>query len=46
MDDRSPFHNTVRNDKIHFDDPEAEDPDWKVKQAYRLVMAFLSRGLP
>jgi hypothetical protein len=26
-DHRSPFHNTVKNDKIRFEDPEAEDPD-------------------
>jgi hypothetical protein len=29
-DHRSPFHNTVKNDKIKFEDPEAKDPDWKV----------------
>jgi hypothetical protein len=33
-DHRSPFHSTVTNDKIKFEDPEAKDPDWKVKQAY------------
>jgi hypothetical protein len=27
------------NDKIKFEDPEAEDPDWKVKQAYTLMIA-------
>jgi hypothetical protein len=30
-DHRSPFHSTVTIDKIKFEDPEAEDPDWKVK---------------
>jgi hypothetical protein len=30
-DHRSPFHTTVTNYKITLEDPEAEDPDWKVK---------------
>jgi hypothetical protein len=38
-DHRSPFHSTVTNDKIKFEDPEAEDPDWKVQQAYTLMIA-------
>ncbi len=41
-DHRSPFHSTVTNDKIKFEDPEAEDPDWKVKQAYTLMIAAAS----
>jgi hypothetical protein len=35
---RSPFHTPVTNDKIEFEDPEAEDPDWKVKQTYTLMI--------
>jgi hypothetical protein len=35
----SPFHSTVTNDNIKFEDPEAEVPDWKVKQAYTLMIA-------
>jgi hypothetical protein len=38
-DHRSPFHFIVTNDKIKFEDPEAEVPDWKVKQAYTLMIA-------
>jgi hypothetical protein len=42
-DHRSPFHNTtVKNDKIKFEDPEAEALDWKVKQAYTLMIAAAS----
>jgi hypothetical protein len=41
-DHRSPFHSTVTNDKIKFKDPEAEDPDWQVKQAYTLLIAAAS----
>jgi hypothetical protein len=37
-DHRPPFNSTVTNDKIKFEDPEAEDPDWKVKQAYTDVV--------
>jgi hypothetical protein len=39
----SPFHTTGKNDKIKFEDPEAEaDLDWKVKQAYTLMIAAAS----
>jgi hypothetical protein len=43
-DHQFPFHNTVKNDKIQFDDPEAEDPVWKVKQAYTLMIAAASES--
>jgi hypothetical protein len=42
VDLQSPFHNTVKNDKVQFDDPEAEDSDWKVKQAYTLMIVVAS----
>jgi hypothetical protein len=34
-----PFYNTAQNDRIKSNDPEAGDPDWKLKQAYTLVIA-------
>jgi hypothetical protein len=37
-DHRLPFHNILKNDQIQLDDPEAEDPDWKVKHAYTLMI--------
>jgi hypothetical protein len=36
------FHNAVTNDKIQFDDLEAEDLDWKVKQSYTLMIVAAS----
>jgi len=36
------FHNTVVNDKIVFHDPEAEDPDWRVRVCYTLLIAAAS----
>jgi hypothetical protein len=36
---KSPYHVTVMNEKIVFDDPDDDDPDWKVKQAYLLIVA-------
>ena len=41
-DPQSPFYTTVKNDRIIFNDPEAEDPDWKVKQCYTLMIAAAS----
>ncbi len=33
------YHDTVCKDKILFLDEHAEDPDWKVKQGYLLIIA-------
>ena len=33
------YHDTVCKDKILFLDEHAEDPDWKVKQCYLLIIA-------
>jgi hypothetical protein len=41
-DPRSPYFTTVHNDRIKFHDAEADDPDWKVKQAYTLMIAAAS----
>jgi hypothetical protein len=41
-DPRSPFHTAVKNDRIAFHDPEADDPDWTVKQACALMIAAAS----
>ena len=39
QDPRSSMHATVKNDKIVFHDPEADDPDWRVKMCYSLMIA-------
>jgi Transposase IS4 len=36
---KSPYFITVTNEKIAFHDPENDDPDWIVKQAYLLLIA-------
>ena len=41
-DPKSPYFATVRSDKIQFHDEDAEDPDWKVKRAYTLLIAAAS----
>jgi hypothetical protein len=38
-DQRSPYYSTVNNDNIIFHDENAQDPDWKVQQAYLLLIA-------
>ena len=38
----SPYYSTVKNDKIKFHDPDADDPDWKVKKAYTIMIAAVS----
>ena len=38
-DHRAEFHKTVHTSKIKFDDPEANDPDWRVKRCYTLLIA-------
>ena len=38
-DPKSSYFATVRSDKIQFHDEDAEDPDWKVKRAYTLLIA-------
>jgi Transposase IS4 len=43
-DSRSPLFTTVKNDKIQFHDPNNEDPDWIVKQAYLLMLAAATEG--
>jgi hypothetical protein len=39
---RSPYYSTINNDNINFHDENAQDPDWKVKQAYLLLIAAAS----
>jgi hypothetical protein len=36
---KSTYFHTVKNEKIVFHDAESPDPDWKVKQAYLLLVA-------
>ena len=43
-DSRSECHQTVLNDGIKFHDPEAPDPDWKVKLGYLLMLASTSEA--
>ena len=38
-DGRAEFYKTVQTSKIKFDDPEANDPDWRVKRCYTLIIA-------
>ncbi len=33
------YHTVIRNDSLKFHDDDADDPDWKVKQAYTLLIA-------
>jgi hypothetical protein len=39
---QSPFHTTAKNDRVKSHDPEAADPDWKVKQVHTLMIAAAS----
>jgi hypothetical protein len=41
-DPRSPYYSTVNNDNIIFHDENDPDPDWKVQQAYLLLIAAAS----
>jgi hypothetical protein len=41
-DPLSPYYTTVQNDRILFHDADADDQDWKVKQAYTLMIAAAS----
>jgi hypothetical protein len=36
------MYNTVKNDKIVFHDPEADDPDWRIRVCYTLLIAAAS----
>jgi len=38
------FYATYRNDKIKFHNPEADDPDWIVKQCYMLMIAAITEA--
>ena len=38
-DERAPWYQTVKSMNIKFHDPDADDPDWKVKQCYLLLIA-------
>jgi hypothetical protein len=41
-DPRSPSYSTINNGNIIFHDENAQDPDWKVKRAYLLLIAAAS----
>jgi hypothetical protein len=41
-DPRSLYFSTMKNGNIIFHEEHAQDPDWKVKQAYLLVIAAAS----
>jgi hypothetical protein len=41
-DPKAKFYETVNHDKITFHDEDAEDPDWKIHQAYTLLIAAAS----
>jgi len=38
-DQRATYHVTYMNQKMKFHDPNASNPDWKVKQGYLLMIA-------
>ena len=38
----STYHSTAKHDKIKFHDPDADDPDWKVKKARTIMIAAVS----
>lgn len=38
-DERAPYYETVKQDRIIFHDEDADDPDWKVKNCYLLLVA-------
>jgi hypothetical protein len=38
-DPKAEFYETVKHHKIRFHDEDAEDPDWKICQAYKLLIA-------
>jgi hypothetical protein len=42
-DPKAEFYETVIHDKITFHDEDAEDPDWKIRQAYTLLIAAASK---
>ena len=35
----SPYYSTVQHDRIQLHDSDADDPDWIVKQVYRIMIA-------
>ena len=39
---KSPYYSTVINDNIVFDDVNADDPDWRVKICYTIMIASAS----
>ena len=39
LDPRATFHSTTVASNIKFHDPDDDDPDWKVKQCYLLIIA-------
>jgi hypothetical protein len=41
-DERAGQHRTFKNEKMQFDDPQAEYRDWKVRQCYTLLIASTS----
>jgi len=41
-DQRAPYYETVKHEKIRYHDADADDPDWLVKQCYLLVIAAAS----
>jgi hypothetical protein len=41
-DEKAEFHSTIINENIIFREEDAEDPDWKIKQCYTLMVAVVS----
>lgn len=41
-DSRADYHTTYKNRKFKFHDEQDDDPDWKVKQCYLLIIAAAS----
>jgi len=41
-DNRAPYHSRVKEEKISFNRPDDEDPDWIVKQCYLLMIAAVT----
>jgi hypothetical protein len=41
-DPKAEFYETVKHDKLKFHDEDAEDPDWKTRQAYTILIAAAS----
>jgi hypothetical protein len=44
LDVRSPYHRTVQSSSFKFNDPDADDPDWIVKQCYLLLIASVTEA--